>query len=148
MRSVIVSLLLCGSACFAQDDQGVRFAAVDVYLDSPAPVAAWQFELQDNNGLMTVVGVENGASSAYPRAPYYDRDAVQAGTADRIIVADFSLAERAALPSGRIRIATIHVMLTGSGAPDFVLRLVTANNFDGQVIDASIGLEYATGSEQ
>jgi hypothetical protein len=96
---------------------------------------------------MKIVGVENGASAAYSRAPYYDREAVQLGTADRIIVADFSLAEPSQLPSGRTRVATLHLMLTGPGEPAFELDLVTAVRHDGRTIDASIALELNPGSE-
>jgi hypothetical protein len=132
---------------YAQENASVRFVAVDIYLNSAEPVAAWQFELQDRNGLMKIVGVENGASAAYSPAPYYDREAVQLGTADRIIVADFSLAEPSQLPSGRTRVATLHLMLTGPGEPAFELDLVTAVRHDGRTIDASITLELNTGSE-
>jgi len=145
VRAVILSLLFAFSTSFAQDD--VRFVAVDIYLTSPAPVAAWQFELNDTNGVMKIVGVENGDSDAYPRAPYFDREAVQLGTADRIVVADFSISDDEELPSGRIRIATLHLMLTGPNEPDFDLSLVVAAMRDGQAIDASISLELPRGNE-
>ena len=152
MRAIIVSLILLCSPSFGQElpatDDRVSFAAVDIYIDSAEPMAAWQFELADRNGSMRIVGVENGESAAFEGVPYYDREAVQLGVADRIIVADFTLAEEARLPSGRIRIATLHLMLTGSGEPDFDLNLVTATTSDGRVIDASISLVPPTGSEQ
>ena len=146
MKRVFLSLLLvcAGFAAIAED--GLRFRAVDIYLDSPRPFAAWQFELNDLNGAMRVVGVENGESTAFARAPYYDREAVQLGTADRIIVADFTLADEAALPSGRVRIATLHLLMEGSAAPAFDLRLVTATTRNGEVIDATIDLEELTGT--
>jgi hypothetical protein len=112
------------------------FAAVDVYIDSAEPLAAWQFELTDSAGSMTVVGVENGASAAFASAPHYDLDAVQDDRADRIIVADYSLADSAELPRGRTRVATIHVRLQGARAPDFELRLIAAGNAEGQPITA------------
>ena len=153
MRTRLLKLLLvlatfAGSHdVLAQNETKVRFVAVNVYLDSTQPVAAWQFELADQNGLMKVVGVENGDSAAFSRAPYYDREAVQLGTADRIVVADFSLADSSQLPSGHARIATVHLMLSGAGEPAFKLELVTAVTHDGEVIDASISLESPTGSE-
>ena len=128
--------------------QDVRFAAVDVYLDSDEPVAAWQFELADRRGMMKVVGVEQGESAAFERVPYYDREAVRRGQADRIIVADYSLADVDELPSGRSRIATIHLMLSGDSDADFNLQLVTATTYDGEVMDARISLAVRTGSEQ
>ncbi len=152
MRAVFLSLILSCSACFGQDvisnNNDVRFAAIEVYLDSPQPLAAWQFELSERNGLMMIVGVENGDSAAFNRTPYYDREAVQLGTADRIIIADFTLSEEEQLPRGRIRVATIHLMLAGRSDPEYDLNLVTATTYGGQVIDASISLISPTGSEQ
>ena len=148
MRAVFVSLFLFFVAQPAIADDDMRFASVDIYLNSTAPVAAWQFELDDRNGVMQIVGVENGESGAFERAPYYDREAVQLGNADRIIVADYSLADESELPSGRVRIATLHMVLSGTQEPEFDLRLVTAATYDGQVIDASIDLDRPTGSEQ
>lgn len=113
----------------------VRFVPVEVFLDSPEPVAAWQFEFKDRNARMTVVGVQNGGSDVFQQAPYYDREAVARGDADRIIVADYSLAEKSALPSGRIRVATLHLMLEGDA--DFELQLVAANTADGRPIEAA-----------
>jgi hypothetical protein len=153
VRAVFLGLvLICGAWPWqtgaAQNDGSIRFAAVDIYLDSTEPVAAWQFELNDRNGVMKIAGVENGESAAFERVPYYDREAVQLGTADRIVVADFSLADASLLPSGRIRIATLHLVLSGADDPAFDLDLVTAVTHNGQLIDASISLESRTGSEQ
>ena len=112
-----------------------RFMPVEVFLTSPEPVAAWQFELKDRNASMQVVGVENGGSDVFQRAPYYDRDAVTRGDANRIVVADYSLAEESELPSGRVRVATLHLMLDGEA--DFELNLVTATTADGRSIEAA-----------
>ena len=124
--------LTCASAGVAQPDEAIssRFVPVGVYLESPEPVAAWQFELADGAGVTKVVGIEGGGHPAYPRTPYYDRDA------DRVVVADYSLAEEDALPRVRVRLATLHLMLEGD--PDFALRLVTATTAAGRRIDASV----------
>jgi len=143
MRTSIRSLVLFGLliAGLAQAEQeAIRFATVDVYLQSDAPVAAWQFECSDRRGLMQVVGVERGESPAYQRAPYYDREAVRLGKAERIIVADYSLASATELPSGRTRIATLHLMLSGEDAPDLNAMLIIASDSAGQAIEASIDL--------
>jgi hypothetical protein len=129
----------------AQRGAATRFAVVDVYVDSAAPLAAWQFELRERHGAMQVVGVENGESRAYPDAPYFDRAAVERGGADRIIVASFSLRPPAELPVGRARIATVHGRLTGDDAPDYRLQLVAAGAADGRPIDAQISLDTRTG---
>ena len=144
LQSLFLTIVLFAHGALADND--IRFEAVDVFVTSTEPFAAWQFELSDGQGQMQVVGVEQGESSAFDRAPYYDRDAVNAGLADRIIVADFSLAETASLPSGRVRVATIHLMLRGD--TDLALQLITATDSNGRVIDASIELEQETGSKQ
>ena len=123
----------------------VRFAALDIYLDSSEPVAAWQFELTEQTGSMTVVGVENGDSAAFDDAPFYDLDAVAQDRADRIVIADFSLADPNALPSGRTRVATVHVRLMGREAPDFELSLIAAGNADGEAITANAEFVIAEG---
>lgn len=120
------------------DTPAPHFVPVEVYLESPEPVAAWQFEFADRAGAMKVVGIERGGHDAFPRAPYYDRDALANGTASRIVVADYSLVAESALPRGRVRLATLHLMLEGE--PDFVLRLVTATAPDGAPVAASIAL--------
>ena len=143
--TIILFAILLSPFAPAQD---VRFAAVDIYLDSAEPFAAWQFELSDRHGTMKVVGVEQGESTAFERVPYYDREAVRLGEADRIVVADYSLADSNELPSGRARIATIHLMLSGDDDADFNLQLVTATTYDGEAMDARISLDVRTGSEQ
>lgn len=143
-------LLLCAAwpvqAGAARHQGGNQFVAIDIFLESAEPVAAWQFELDNPHGPMKVVGVENGESSAFGDAPYYDREAVRRGAVDRIIVADFSLAEASRLPSGRFRIATLHLMLDDANVPSFELDLVIAVTQDGRPIDAM--LSYESGKRQ
>lgn len=130
------------------EETTVRFAALDVHLESAEPVAAWQFELSEAGGRMRVVGVENGDSPAFAKAPYYDRKAVRDGRADRIIVADFTLQRGSELPVGRVRIATVHVRLTGDSEPDYVLKLVTAGNAEGEPVTATIHLDVQSGRQR
>ena len=147
MKRLLIIVLVVFSGNALADRHDVHFATVDVYLDSDAPIAAWQFELNERSGTMRVVGVEQGESGAYTRVPYYDRNAVERGEADRIIVADYTLADRDDLPSGRFRIATIHVMLRGD-ATRFDLDLITATTYDGKRTDASATLSVRQGSER
>ena len=131
----VLGLALLGIA--SSGAETTRFVPLDIYLDSPEPVAAWQFELKDSNAAMKVVGVESGDSDAFQRAPFYDREAVQRGDADRIVVADYSLAEENRLPAGKIRVATVHLMLEAEA--DFELTLIAATTTDGrQIDDASV----------
>jgi hypothetical protein len=139
MRAVIVFFAICFSSCALGDE--LTFTAVDVYVQTSEPLAAWQFRLDERNGTMQVVGVENGDSPAYTRTPYYDREAVNLGQADRIVVADYSLASDNELPSGKIRVATLHLMLSGTDKPDYDISLIAAARPDGQHLDATISIE-------
>jgi hypothetical protein len=138
--AVVALLGLAAHGQPADANATLRFAAIDVFIESAEPFAAWQFELGERNGAMTVVGVENGDSAAFATAPYYDLVAVQQGAADRIVVADFSLNADASLPVGSTRIATVHVRLIGAQAPDYELRLIAAGDAEGRPIDAAIRL--------
>jgi hypothetical protein len=150
-RRALMMFLLCGAALVAaweiraQQQPATRFTVVDVYVESTEPLAAWQFELSERAGRMQVVGIEGGESASFAEPPFYDRDAVEQGAADRIIVADFSLNSAEELPSGRTRVARVHVRLSGEGQPDYELRLVAAGSTNGRSIDADVSLDTGTG---
>ena len=132
-------LLSAALAVIAQSvETNIRFAALDIYLETAEPLAAWQFELRESSGRMRVAGVENGDSTAFGGTPYYDLAAVRDGRADHIVVADYSTSPAAELPTGRSRIATVHIQLEGHTDPDFVLSLIAAGGANGEPIQASI----------
>ncbi len=141
---VILALVFFASTAAAEP----RFVAVDVYVISDKPLAAWQFSFEGGNAGLKVVGIENGDAAVFEDAPYYDRQAVAAGTADRVVVADYSLADVATLPIGRVRVATLHLMLNGDEPPDFDAHLAVAATYGGKHIEAKISLEISSGSEQ
>lgn len=118
-----------------------RFATLDIYIESNEPLAAWQFELREASGRMRVVGVENGETAAFGEAPYYDLSAVSLGTADRIVVADYSTRQEVELPTGRNRLATIHMQIEGNADPVYVLNLMVAGGADGEPIQAFIDFD-------
>jgi len=122
--------------------QTTRFAPVHIYLDSGGkPLAAYQFELKATYGQIKIVGVEGGEHPAFKEAPYYDPAALMN---DRIIIAAFNTGRD--LPSGRTRIATIHLQILGDTQPEYQLTLVTAADADGQTIPAVLNLQ--TGENQ
>ena len=57
---VLALLALFPGVVCADGAASLRFVPLAIHLDSPATVAAWQFELKDRNGAMKVVGVESG----------------------------------------------------------------------------------------
>ncbi len=147
LRAIVVFAFLFAAASATADSEA-RFASVDVFIESAYPVAAWQFEFTPIGNDAQVVGVESGDSDAFNDAPYYDRDAVQQGRADRIVVADYSLADESELPSGRVRVTTLHLMLYGDDTPEFDTQLVVAASYQGTRINAEISIEFSAGSKQ
>ena len=126
MRWVVLLLL-----CAVPQEPEVRFTYVDVYVDAgKSQLAAYQFELTTE---ATLVGVEGGDVEQFKKAPYYDPAALQGG---RIIIAAFTTDKNA--PSGRIRVARIHVQETGAEAPAYTSILMVAAAPGGKKLDAKI----------
>ncbi len=120
----------------------IRFAPVHIYLDSGrTPLAAYQFELKAAAGQIKIVGVEGGEHPAFREAPYYDPAALMH---DRIIIAAFNTGRD--LPTGRTRIATIHLQILGDAEPRYELKLAVAADTQGQKFPAELTLE--TGEKQ
>src|SRR4030095_1590218 len=85
----------------------VRFETVDVFVDTTdKSLAAYQLEFFTASGDVKIAGIEGGAHPAFATPPYYDPKAMQQ---DRVILAAFTTDDAAALPVGRIRVATIHL---------------------------------------
>ncbi|MBI5364998.1 MAG: hypothetical protein HZA53_17605 [Planctomycetes bacterium] len=129
-------LVLAGSRTVApapaQDEP--RFAAYDVCIDSgSAPLAAWQVEIVASSGRAKLVGVEGGDAGAFAAPPYYDPKALMS---ERIVLAAFDTGS--ALPSGRTRVARLHVEVQGAAEPRFEARVVAAASRDGRTIDVSV----------
>ncbi|MDE0002199.1 MAG: hypothetical protein OXQ29_05860 [Rhodospirillaceae bacterium] len=144
LAKVLFGAILIGAVATALPqsvETDTRFATLDIYVESTEPLAAWQFELREASGRMRVVGVENGEAAAFPEAPYYDLAAVSTGAADRIIVADYSLRPAGELPTGRNRVATIHIQVEGTVDPVYVLNLMAAGGADGEPIQAFIDVD-------
>jgi len=99
-------------------------------------LAAYQFELKAAAGQVKIVGVEGGQHAAFKEAPYYDPAAL---ANDRIIIAAFNTSSE--LPTGRTRIATIHLQIIGEAEPDYELKLVVSADADAREIPAEISFE-------
>jgi hypothetical protein len=131
--SVVISLAALLGALLAQPASpvpGVRFQAVDVFIDSgEIPLAAYQLEFTVRSGNARVVGVEGGEHAAFKEAPFYDPKAIQH---ERVIIAAFSTARARQLPKGKTRIATIHLQITGNSSVAFDVTNETAAAADGK----------------
>ncbi len=118
-------------------EQRVRFAPVHVYLDPGGkPLAAYQFELRARTGRIKIVGVEGGEHPAFQEAPYYDPAALMN---ERIIIAAFNTGRD--LPTGRTRIATIHLQILGAAEPEYELKLIVAADPEGQELPVVSSME-------
>lgn len=91
----------------------MTFAAYDIIIETPDPLAAYQVRIS-GVATMKLIGVEGGDHAVYAEPPHYDAALLAADTrADRIVLADYSLDDD--LPSGRVRIARIHVAVMDGG---------------------------------
>jgi len=142
LLTLLTSLLRPAALCAQQpahEEGPSRFSAVDIYVDSKnAPLAAYQIEFAATNGIAKIVGIEGGESTAFHEPPFYDAKAIQH---ERVIIAAFKTAASDKLPSGKTRIATIHLQIVGEQAPQFELKLEVAANPDGNRISADASFE-------
>jgi hypothetical protein len=123
----------------AREEGPSRFSAVDIYVDSKnAPLAAYQIEFSATNGVAKIVGIEGGDSGAFHEPPFYDAKAIQH---ERVIIAALNTSAADKLPSGKTRIATIHLQIVGDATPQFQLTLQVAANPDGNRISADASFE-------
>src|SRR5262245_34974792 len=117
----------------------VRFRAVDIYVDSKdKPLAAYQLDFSVIGGGAKIVGIEGGERPAFAEPPYYDPTAMQQ---ERVIIAAFSTNAVNALPTGKTRVATIHLQLSGATEPEYNLKLQAAADADGNRIKAETSFE-------
>lgn len=120
-------------------DDGIRFEAIDVFLNCGTNhLAAWQLEVQSKNSAVEIVGIEGGEHAAFAEPAYYDPKAMNS---NRVILAAFSTAND--LPSGKTRVARIHVQCSGRNVTEYSTVLSVAADSDGQRIPASLILTRA-----
>lgn len=137
---VALVLLLCGAVSIGQSPTAPRpfasrYEAFDLFIDSgAATLAAYQIDLQAAGQSVVIVGIEGGEPAPFKQPPYYDPKAMQH---ERVILAALSTAKAADLPTGRVRVARVHVQITGSVRPDWTCTLVTAGNAAGDKIAAT-----------
>ena len=84
------------------------------------------------------MGIEGGDHAAFASPPYYDTKAMNN---NRVILAAFSTAKQ--LPSGRSRIARIHLQLEGAGVKKYHTKLSVSADANGDNIPAEIEVAKA-----
>ena len=120
--------------------EGQRFEAIDIFVDSgETPLAAYQFELTSQSDGVEIVGIEGGEHAAFPEPPYYDAKAMNS---NRVILAAFSTEK--ALPTGKSRVARVHVQLDGPHDRSWKTTLLASATLDGQRIPAALTIARAT----
>ena len=135
LRSLCCALLFVLSAADRpQEAAAPAFVTLDVFVDAGAArLGAWQLELVATTAQL--VGVEGGLAVAFRDAPKYDPAALKG---HRVILA--ALASGDDLPTGRTRVARVHLMEPDGKRGDYTLRGVVAVSGDGERIDAAASL--------
>jgi hypothetical protein len=148
--ALIALTLLCGwpwlpaqEPVAAASNGASQFLVVDVQVDSGTePLAAYQLEVFSTNGAVKIVGIEGGEHPAFKQPPYYDPAAMQR---DHVILGAFNTAAAGQLPSGAVRVASIHVMMAGNVNPNFSARIETAATTEGRQIPVQISIKERGG---
>lgn len=135
---VMLSALVLSSQ-EVQPTNTIRFRAVDVFVDSKdKPLAAYQLEFTATGGDAKIVGIEGGDHVAFKPAPFYDPKAMQH---ERVIVGAFSTAVADKLPTGKTRVATIHLQTTGEQTVRYEVTIKTAATTNGKKITVTTTAE-------
>ena len=146
---LLIGALLCDGA-FAQDSgndkEKVFFRSVDVFVESKTqPLAAYQVQVAFLGLRTKISGIEGGDHPAFKNPPLYDPKAMQK---EQVIIAAYNTGPAEELPKGKVRVATIHLQITGSKAPDFSFKLITAGTMEGQKIPAKVAVKWRKKSRE
>lgn len=127
-----------GGATFAPATQNISFRSVDIFVDPhDQPLAAYQVALKVTKGDAVIVGIEGGEHAAFKAAPFYDPAALQR---QQIILAAFNTDEAGKLPHTKTRVARLHLQVRGSEVPEFEIKLETAADAGGKVLNAGVSV--------
>jgi len=109
-----------------------QFGTVDLFVDSAKQqLAAWQMEFKATAGQVEIVGIERGDNPDFHDPPYYDPAGLKS---NRIVVGAFNISEK--LPVGKIRVARLHLHISGAQKPVYAVNLVVAGDQEGKPIAA------------
>ena len=140
-RAWLILVIFCAAELCGQES-ATSFRAVDIFVDSGnQPLAAYQLTFRSTNGSIKIVGIEGGDHSAFAEPPYYDPQAMQK---DHVIIAAFNTGNTDQLPSGRTRIATIHIRAERGQPPAYGLQINAAATTTGKQISIKASVEERT----
>lgn len=108
------------------------FLAVDVMIDTnDQPLAVYQLEFAATKGDVKIAGIEGSSHEAFREPPHFDPLAIQR---ERVILGAYNTAAAQKLPRGKLRIATIHLQITGDIEPAFDVKHTVIATVDGEPI--------------
>lgn len=134
------------------------FQAHDVWLESTVPFASYQVTvvatLPASGGVVRLVGVEGGEHPLFSEAPVFDPAALNDGSftlrgrpAARVTIAALTVEQDASrLPSGDVRVARLHLEITGGEplpTPAVEATLIAAGDVASALIDARVSTRPA-----
>ena len=119
----------------------ITFRSVDVYITTDIQkLAAYQIQIIDNSGRATLVGVEGSSvEQAYNHPPYYDQKALQS---NQIILAAIA-GDNKILPSGKIKVATLHYQIKGDAPVKLNQKLIALANKEQKKISGKLDLQWS-----
>jgi hypothetical protein len=144
MRFLATFAIILASLCqiAGQETDDSRFDAIDIFVDSGSqPLAAYQLTFNSQNGAK-IVGIEGGDPGVFAEPPYYDPEAMQK---EEVVIAAFNTAGADRLPTGRIRVATIHVQTEAKIVPTYKVEASAAATRDGKQIKVRAEAQERTG---
>ena len=115
----------------------LSFHAVPVEITCAAPLAVYQITIAAPPDTVRIVGIEGGTAEPFRAPPHYDPRAMMHET---VIIGAFSTRPAHELPSGTVRVATLHLEVRGDPLPDFDVTLDAAAGADGADLDATVTL--------
>ena len=141
---ILLAGVLLGGSALAQDPENpgekISFRAVDVFVDSKDQhLAAYQVVVAFFGPDTKISGIEGGNHPAFRKPPLYDPKAIQK---ERVIIAAYNTGAQKDLPKGKVRVATIHLHISGSKPPELTFKLVAAGTVDGEKITPTVAVEW------
>lgn len=146
MRKLVFLLIILSITALCADEETAVFRALDITIDSGSEkLGAYQIEIKYSRDLVKITGIEGGENKAFNKAPYYDPRGLSAGRIILAAIAD----SKTRTPTGKTRVARLHLMVPSDKAPDLAITPVAAVNSNGKKIKITItAAQPATQTEE